>query len=265
MESLIPLLIVGAIILFLKHIKKFGSGLGQISRGSRSTGPPGNSKTDHGSFVQYQTSVKADTDIYLYLSVDIQKNEADYVVDIKSKITDSDGTDYGYDEDRYNYNVKSRKWIEGAHPFNERTPSSFVTFMVNAWQEVNGPLPERTKRVAPTKVNISEELIELPQYKEEDLNKLPDRIEVDGTEGETYLVNLALLECTCHDFKKRRIGYQKTDIRRACKHIAKQIVKKQQNTKLSKNSMVQAFVRHASSKYKGVPPFDKMILVHCKI
>ena len=40
-----------------------------------------------------------------------------------------------------------------------------------------------------------------------------------------------------------------------------QIVKQRLNTTLIKNSMVQSFIRHASSKYRGVPPFDEMLLI----
>ena len=37
--------------------------------------------------------------------------------------------------------------------------------------------------------------------------------------GETYLVNLGQLICSCPDFTKRRFNFEKTDPRRICKHL----------------------------------------------
>ena len=244
------LLIIVGIVFYLFKIKK-----------ARNPDRKLPTRKDYGTFVRYTTAVKVANDISLYVTADIPKDKQDFIIDVNSRITDRELTDYGYKGSSYQYNVKSRKWVDSLHPFNERTPSLFITFMISAWEEVNRPLPEKKKRVPTTHVSITCELVDIPQYDNDNLLKLGDKINVEGSSGETYQVSLSKMECTCQDFIKRRVEYRKTDCRRACKHIAKQIVKQHLNTKLIKNSMVQSFIRHASSKHKGVPPFDKMLLV----
>lgn len=47
--------------------------------------------------------------------------------------------------------------------------------------------------------------------------------EVIGSSGDRYVVNLVEMSCTCPDWTESRIRFARPDIRRACKHIAKQI------------------------------------------
>ena len=196
------------------------------------------------------------------MTIDVPKDKQNFIIDVKAKITDRELTDYGDKGSSYQYDVKSKKWVDSLHPFNERTPSLFITLMISAWQEVNGELPKKIKRNLPQNVEITTEQINHVLYDEGDLKNAPDYIMVTGSENNKYIVNITQLSCTCMDFKKRRENFPERDIRRICKHIAKQIVKNKLNTELTENKMIRAFIRKASVSYKGVPLFDKIIHVN---
>lgn len=256
------IVIVGTVVVGLFI---YSSSVGKEKSGQKNKSDPrlpGDSKENFGSSVRYKTSVKVDSDIYLYCTIDIEKNSKNYIVEVNSAITDNEGIDYGDDELYCKYNVKSRKWVDCLRPFNFRTPSAFVTFMVDAWQEVNGKIPVQLKsRALPKEVKASSSTVTLAVFDSELLQRQEKNIQVKGSGGNIYTVNLPDLTCTCLDFKKRRIGFPAGDVRRVCKHLAKEIIKRRLNTKISGDKKLQAFVRKASASRQGVPPFEKIISV----
>lgn len=93
-------------------------------------------------------------------------------------------------------------------------------------------------------------------FNSEKLIQLTKEYEIEGSSGSKYTIKLNHMQCSCPDFIKRRSHYSIVDIRRACKHIARLVIDKKLNTKLSENIMIQAFVRVAAGQQKGVRLFN---------
>ena len=90
------------------------------------------------------------------------------------------------------------------------------------------------------------------QYSGEALSKLPNHYTVTGTQGDKYILNLQELSCSCLDFSKNRAHFPKHDVRRICKHQARAIIDLKKNTKITKNSLLQAFVRNHKQPFAGL-------------
>jgi len=213
---------------------------------------------DHSDFVRITSKERITQDLMGEITADIPKQ-----LDTKVKIQITDVEGCGGWKEIYYYDLKTQKWENDNRPFDYKTPSGFLRKLREAWSEIHGPLPEKKKYAPVTSVDSTSDEITMPQYDPQALKTLPVDIKVNGFSGNVYTVNLANLSCSCPDFEKRRSGFPPTDCRRACKHIAKTITGRKLNTKITHEGILQAFIRKASSKGEGVPPFQKML--HVKI
>lgn len=222
--------------------------------------PENSAKEDHGDYIRIISSETISPDLNLVgtIAADISKQK-----DTRIKMRILDVEEGGGHGDIYFYDLKTQKWENGNRPFENKIPAKFLRNLIYTWEELNGPLPKSQKRPRSISIDTIKVEVEMPQYDQVALEKLPSEIKINGSTGNSYIVNLATLTCTCPDFIKRRLCFSPTDCRRACKHIAKTIVRKKLNTKITKNKLIRAFIRKASANYEGVPPFKTIL--HVKI
>jgi hypothetical protein len=161
------------------------------------------------------------------------------------------------------YNVKTSRWKDGDSPVIPEYQRKVTTFIkeqwLAAWEDFGKPeFDTGRKKPAPppSHVDFSKTPITL-DFMPEKISEFRKEYEVEGSSDSKYKIMLKDLQCTCPDFIKRRSHYPPTDIRRVCKHMARLIINLKINTKISKNSMTQAFIRVAAGSGKGVYRFDK--------
>ncbi len=162
----------------------------------------------------------------------------------------------------HSYNVKTSRWKDGDNPVIPEYQRQLTTFIKEEWQtawETFGKpefdTGEKKPAPPPSHVDFSKTPITL-DFMTENLASFTKEYDAEGSSGSKYKIILKDLQCTCPDFTKRRSHYPPTDIRRACKHIARLIMDLKINTKISENSMTQAFIRVAADSGKVVYLFD---------
>lgn len=210
-------------------------------------------KEDHGDFVRIisQENIHSDPSLLEEIHTDIPKGD-DTSIKITTAVTG----------DEFIYDLIQRKWKDGLNLFYNRAPSTFINMLVNAWEELNGPLPKIKNRAKIESVQTTIKKLESPSYEPKAFENLPKNIPINGSSGKNYSVNLSNLSCTCPDFIKRRADFQPTDIRRMCKHISKSIIDTKLNAKLTKNNLIRLFVKRSSEKNKGIPLFHELIQIN---
>ena len=161
------------------------------------------------------------------------------------------------------YNIKTSRWKEADSPVMPEYQRQLTNCIKSEWQrawELFGRPKYDTGRKKPepppTHVDFEKSPITF-EYQSEMLSSLPREYIAESSSGATYTVNLTALQCSCLDFKKRRSQYPENDIRRICKHQARAIMDLKMNTKLTKNSMIQALIRGTAARERGIPPFSR--------
>ncbi len=201
-----------------------------------------------------------DDGITVFLSVDVFYDLRCQFFRIGSPWVDVYNTKDGFN---HSYNVKTSRWRDGDNPVIPEYQRQLTKFIKEEWQvawEAFGKPEFDTGRKKqdppPSHINFSKTPITL-DFMSEKLAGFTKEYETEGSSGLKYKITLNDLQCTCPDFTKRRSHYPPTDIRRVCKHIARLIIDLKLNTKISENSMTQAFIRVAAGRGKGVYLFDK--------
>ncbi len=164
--------------------------------------------------------------------------------------------------EKFQYNARHSRWKDSFEtPFWIEKGLQKATRLIreewNAAKDQYGWEFESRKK-KPVTADISTKEVTFT-YDHDQLKKLSDYIEVQGTEKEPYQINLQTLSCTCPDFIKRRSGFPEGDIRRVCKHQAQAIIKTKMNTKITDDMRIQNIIR--SSQERGFQVYDKCIEV----
>lgn len=173
-----------------------------------------------------------------------------------------DATHFDEPGEKFQYNARHARWKDRFEtPFwiekGLQTATQLIRNEWNAARRRYGWELETRKRKLVT-ADISTEKVVFT-YDQEQLAKLDDHIEVQGSGRELYQINLQQLSCTCPDFKKRRAYFPEGDIRRVCKHQAQAIIGLRKNMKITDDMRIQNIIR--GSQDMGFHVFDQCIEV----